>query len=320
MSITLNADGLRSAPTRAVFYMVSAIALQIMLDASVKWLTEGYTVMQIAFIRYVFTIVIATMIAARAGGLETLKTKRPGAHLLRSGLNLATMLTFYLALSLLPLADAIAISFAAPLFMTALSGPLLGERVGLHRWSAVLIGLGGVVLILQPGGAGFTPGALLALASALFYALSLISSRQMSRTENSHNILFYYSVTVLAVAGTTGILGETALLPDLEWSPLRMEDLWIFVIVGCAGSACQFFFNQAFRYGEVSMLAPLEYTALLWGIAYGLIIWGDLPSPIVLAGAAVVACSSLYIARREAKAAAVKGRATSSAGEASATG
>lgn len=164
---------------------------------------------------------------------------------------------------------------------------------------------GGVVLVLQPGGIGLPTGAILALASALFYALSLISSRQMSRPENSHNILFYYAAVVILVSGTAGALGELGIAPALDWSPLQREDLWIFVVVGCAGSAGQFFFNQAFRYGEVSMLAPIEYTAMLWAVVYGLVIWGDLPTWMVVAGAAVIAGSSLYISRREALAARV---------------
>lgn len=316
MKLRVGHDGLRHAPARAVFYMLAAVAFQIVLDASVKWLTTDYTVPQIAFVRYLFTIAIATLLAGRMGGLATLKTKRPGAHLLRSLLNIATMLTFYFALRLLPLADAIAISFAAPLFMTAFSVVLLRERVGLQRWAAVVIGLLGVVLVLQPAGAGLTTGTLLALASAVFYALASLSSRQMSTTEASHTILFYYSISVLIMTGAIGLLGETGLVPSWDWPPLLLADLWIFLIVGFAGSFGQFFFNQAFRYGEVSMLAPLEYTALVWGIIYGFLLWNEFPAPMVLAGAAVIAGSSLYIARRETRRARAADALKGSAGQA----
>lgn len=296
--------GLRHVPGRAIAYMFAAVSFQTVLDASVKWLTDDYTVPQIAFIRYLLSIGVAVLIAGRMGGLGTLKTRRPFGHALRSVLNLATMLTFFYALKLLPLADAIAITFAAPLFMTAFSVVFLREHVGLARWTAVAIGLVGVILILQPAGTGVTPGALLALASAVFYALALISSRQLSATENSHNILFYYALCVLAFSGVVGLLGETGVGASWKWPPLRLEDLWIFLLMGLVGTFGQFFFNQAFRYGEVSMLAPIEYTALLWGVVYGLILWGEAPSWAVLAGATIVAGASLYIVRRETRRAA----------------
>lgn len=294
-------SGLRHVPRRAIAYMAGAVALQTVLDATVKWLTDDYTVLQIAFIRYLLSLAVVILIAGRLGGLATLKTRRPIGHALRSVLNLATMLTFFYALKLLPLADAIAIAFAAPLFMTAFSVVLLGERVGPARWAAVIVGLVGVILILQPAGTGLTPGALLALASAVFYSLTLISSRQLSTTETSHNILFYYALSVLAVSGAAGLLGESGIVAAWKWAPLPLDDLWIFLVMGLAGTFCQFFFNQAFRYGEVSMLAPIEYTALLWGILYGVMLWGELPTWMTLAGAVVVAGSSLYIAQREAR-------------------
>lgn len=294
--------GLRIAPGRAVLYMAAAVALQTVLDASVKWLTDGYTVPQIAFVRYLMSLAVVLLIAGRAGGLATLGTRRPLAHGLRSLLNLATMLCFFYALKLLPLADAIAITFAAPLFMTIFSVILLRERVGAARWAAVLLGFAGVVLILQPAGTGLSGGAILALASAVFYALALIASRELSATETSHNILFYYTLCVLLFSGVAGLLGETGAVPGWKWAPLRFDDLWVFVLMGLAGTFCQFFFNQAFRYGEVSMLAPLEYTALLWGIVYGVVLWGEFPTWLTLAGAAVVAGSSLYVVQREARA------------------
>lgn len=299
MSANTDRNGLRHLPGRAVLYMAGAVALQTVLDAGVKWLTTDYTVPQIAFVRYLFTIAIAVLLAGRMGGLGTLKTKRPMAHALRALLHIATMLTFYFALMLLPLADAIAISFAAPLFMTALSILLLRERVGAARWTAVAIGLVGVVLIVQPSGSGVTPGAILALASAVFYALTFITARQLSATETSHTILFYCSVGVLVVMGLIGLFGQTGIAPAWKWAPLHLGDLWIFMLVGMAGSFAQFFFSQAFRYGEVSMLAPIEYTALLWGVAYGLLLWNDVPSWTVLAGAVIVAGASLYVVRQE---------------------
>ncbi len=299
--MTAAAAGLRYAPVKAIAYGLSALASLTLLDAAVKWLTADYAVPQIAFVRYVFGLALALILASRMGGLATLATRRPFGHALRSVFNLATMITFYFALKVMPLADTMAITFASPLFMVGLSVVLLKEKVGWRRWAAVIIGFLGVILILQPTGAGVPSGALLALVAAFLYALTLITSRQLSTTEPSHTILFYYSIGVLLMTGLAGLLGETELLPSWKWAPLRTADLWIFAVVGVAGSFGQFFLNQAFRYGEVSMLAPIEYTGLLWGIFYGVVLWHEWPSWVTLAGAAVVAGSSLYIAQREAR-------------------
>src|SRR5215813_11207115 len=123
----------RNAPAKGIAYMLAASATLTIMDAGIKWLTATYPVPQIGFMRYAVGMVVATALAARLGGVATLRTQRLGGHALRSLFNLATMLTFYYALDALPLTDSIAIGYAAPLFMTALSVPLLGERVGWRR-------------------------------------------------------------------------------------------------------------------------------------------------------------------------------------------
>jgi drug/metabolite transporter (DMT)-like permease len=281
----------RSSPGKGIVYMLAAAATLTVMDAGVKWLTDHYPVPQIGFMRYAIGILVALGFALRLGGLATLRTSRPGGHALRSVFNLGTMLTFYYALDLLPLADSIAIGYAAPLIMTALSVPLLGERVGVRRWSAVMVGFVGVVVILRPSAAGISPGALFALAAALLYALTLVTSRQLSATESSHTILFYYSLfVVVALAGVMPFV----------WVTPRLEDLWLIFFVGVAGSFGQFFLNQAFRYGEVSLLAPLDYSGLVWAALLGFLLWGDIPGTFVWVGAAIIVTAGIYIVRREA--------------------
>lgn len=281
----------RSSPGKGVAYMLAAAATLTVMDAGVKWLTDHYSVPQIGFMRYAIGILVAVGFALRLGGLPTLRTSRPGGHALRSVFNLGTMLTFYYALALLPLADSIAIGYAAPLIMTALSVPLLGERVGVRRWSAVIVGFVGVVVILRPSAAGISPGAMFALAAALLYALTLVTSRQLSATESSHTILFYYSLfVVVALAGVMPFV----------WVTPRLEDLWLIFFVGVAGSFGQFFLNQAFRYGEVSLLAPLDYSGLVWAALLGFLLWGDIPGTFVWVGAAIIVTAGIYIVRREA--------------------
>ncbi len=287
-------NALRNNPRRAIVYMLAASFLLTLLDATVKWLAQSYSPLEIGFLRYFVGLFIAAGIAHRAGGLGTLRTRRLAGHLLRSALNLATMLAFYYALRLLPLADAIAISFTSPLFTTALSGPMLKEHVGIRRWSAVAIGFVGVVLIARPTGGGVNVGALLELVSCLCWSLTQVTSRQLSATEPSHTILFYYSLAVVVVLGS--------LMPTAWVTPHGLDWLW-FLICGLLGSFGQFFITQALRYGEASLVAPLDYTSLVWATLLGFLVFGDFPTWLVLVGAAVIIVSSLYVAGGEAMAA-----------------
>jgi drug/metabolite transporter (DMT)-like permease len=292
--------GLRHQPGRGLPYMAGAVFSLTMLDAGVKWLTDDYSPFQIAFLRYVVGILFAMGIATRFGGLGSLRTLRPGGHALRSIFNIGTMLSFYYALANLPLADTVAITYAGPLFTTLLSIFILKEKVGPRRWGAVLIGFVGVVVILQPSGTGLNWAAGLAILSAFLYALTLITSRQLSGTESSHTILFYYSVGVLIVTG--------AAMPWF-WVTPRWSDFWIFLLVGVTGSVGQFCLNQAFRYSQASMLAPIDYTGLIWGILFGWMLWDQLPTVTVIAGALIVVASTLYIVNRERKKQVAEGRA-----------
>jgi drug/metabolite transporter (DMT)-like permease len=302
MASNVTGAGLRNFPARAIAYMLTASFLIIVLDTAVKWLAKGYSPLQIGFVRYVMGLGIAAGIATRAGGIGTLRTRRIGGHLLRSALNLTTMLSFYYALRLLPLADSIAINFAAPLFVTALSGPMLGEHVGIRRWSAVAFGFAGVLLAVQPSPSGISLGAGLALLSGLCWALTIVTSRQISGTESSHTILFYYSLAVVIVLG--------AAMPSLWIEPSLHDWIW-FIVVGISGSFGQFCYNQAFRYGEASLVAPLDYLSIVWATLFGFVIFGDIPSWLVLGGAACIIVSIIYIAHREAVAAAKRRAARS---------
>jgi drug/metabolite transporter (DMT)-like permease len=307
---------LRNQPGRAVTYMLAQAFLLTAMDGLVKWLanghagTEAYTVGQIAFLRY--SLCLCLMVGFAAGsprGLASLKTRRIGGHLLRSTCNLFTMLCFYLALKLVPLPNAICIALASPIFVTMFSIPMLKEHVGIRRWSAVAVGFVGIVLIAQPSAQGldlasvlklFTDpasagpqlGSILALLSAAAWAATQVSSRQLSTSEPSHTILFYYSVVVVVVLG--------AAMP-FYWITPNLRDTLLFITVGIMGTGGQFCLNQAFRYGEASLVAPLDYTGLLWATAIGAIFWGDYLTPPMIAGALIVVASCLYILRRGAK-------------------
>jgi drug/metabolite transporter (DMT)-like permease len=168
---------------------------------------------------------------------------------------------------------------------------LLGERVDTRRWLAIAAGFAGVLVIVQPSGTGFGIGAILALASAFCYALFNILARKLSSSEPSHTQLFWASVVL--------VLGGAVLTP-FQWVPLKEADYLAFAIFGLVGTFGQFLLIQAFRHAQVSLIASLEYTALIWATLFGFLFWNQLPTLTVLAGAAVIITSSLYIVQREA--------------------
>ncbi len=281
----------RNLPGRALVYMALGVASFSLLDAGAKWLTQSYSVAQIIFLGRIFTLALVLGVAlSRGGGLRQFRTARPGRHLARAVTSVLTMATFFWALSLMPLANVVALSFAAPLIMTVLSVLVLRESVGSRRWAAVVVGFVGVLVILRPTGEGFDWTSLIPLACALFYAISIIVSRQLTATESTENLMLW--VSVAAIVSTAPFMPGEWITPD----PFALA---IFAFTGLASGAGQFFMVRAFRYGEVSMLAPIEYSALIWAAALGFIIWSDVPGWPIWVGALILIGSSFYIARRE---------------------
>ncbi len=260
------------------------------MDALVKWLSADYSVWQLMFFRAVFALLPLALVIHRSGGLATLKTKHPFAHAIRSAIGIAAMGLFFLAYATMPLADAIAIGFTGPLFLTILSVPLLGERVGPRRWGAVIVGFLGVLLIARPGAGAFGWTALLPLGGALGFALAMICVRRMSRTESNAAIVFYFSAACAAVSGLA--------LPFV-WVTPDLEGLLGLVAIGVVGGTAQLFMTQAFRLTPARVVAPFEYTKIIPAIGFGMVLFADMPDSWTLAGAGVVIACGLYILHRE---------------------
>lgn len=279
---------------RGIGLYVLAILLLASMDAVIKWLSSDYPTQQIVFFRAVFGLVPLMTILAIRRRFRDLRTRRLGGQLGRGVLSACAALCFFYAFGQMPLADAYAIAFASPLFVTALSVPLLGEPVGRHRWVAVGIGFIGILVVLRPGQAGLdqflTLGALAALAGTFFFSLSVVLIRRMTRTESNASLVFYAALVTIVVSGLGLPFGFV--WPD-PW------DLALMALVGLLGGFGVIFVTEAFRSAPVSILAPFEYTAMIWALVYGYSIWGDLPDGWVLGGGAIVICSGLYILHRE---------------------
>jgi drug/metabolite transporter (DMT)-like permease len=292
MSVAIPKQGLRHVPVKGLLYMIGGVFFLSVMDASAKWLTTGYSVSELMFLGRLPAPLFAMALAMANGGLVTLKTRKVKWHLARALSGIATMATFFYALKLLPLADTIAISFVAPLFMCALSVPLLKEKVGPRRWAAILLGFAGVIVIVQPGGAGLGLGAVLALTAAFTYAISINLSRKISTTETSYSMLFWFSVFLLIGSGT---------VVPFQWVTPHGSDIAVFCIMAVGGTLGQFLLTQAYRYGEISFLAPLEYTALIWAVLFGFLFWNQFPNAVVLTGSLIIVASNIYIVHRETK-------------------
>jgi len=283
-------DALRRQ-VRAVATMLVAVAVFALMDAGLKTLSAHYPPFQVAALRGAASLPLVLAWALLTTGVGPLLHVRWPLHLLRGVLGIAMMASFVYALHRLPLATAYSIFFVAPLLLTALSVPLLHERVGPRRWAAIAIGLIGVVVLLRPGGAGMLSLAALAvLLAALMYAATAITVQLLARTDSTQAMMVWIMVFMALGAGA---------IAWPQWVPLRASDAWLIAYVGVAGAVGQYAITEAFRLGEASMLAPLEYTALVWGVLLDATLWGVLPDAVTWIGAAIIIASGLYLLRRE---------------------
>lgn len=278
-------------PLLAFVLMGTAVLCFSLVDATAKWLTQGYDPWQIAFVSRIVPIVVALVVAYReTGNPFNFYTRFPKVQILRAALTIPMIWCFFTGLRLMSLAEAITIAFTAPLFITMLSRPMLGEKIGPRRWGAVAIGFVGILVALRPGVGGIGTGPILVIISAFAYAISMCLLRRFAGQEPTHNILFYSAIGAFLVGGVNSIPVWT--LPDAQdWGLLMLVGVW-----GVFGSYAVI---RAYRIGEASMLAPLEYTALIWSILFDLWLFQHLPVPAVLLGAAIVIAANVYIAHRE---------------------
>ena len=270
--------------------MVAGIGLFGMMDAAIKWLTDGYSTAQIVALRSWFGMPYLLVLLYWEGGLSQLRTSRPRAHLFRYVLVLALSFSFFWVLAEMKLVDAIAITFASPILVAVLSVPILKESVGIHRWCAILVGFIGVLIVLRPGTGVFQWASLVALGSALIYALLMITTRALKETETRAALMFYPQLGM----SITGLL-----VAPFFWTSPDWEAIWLFVLVGALGSGGILCITQAFRLAPAATVSPFEYTALIWAALLGYFFWRELPDVYTLSGSAVVIASGLYILYRE---------------------
>lgn len=284
-------DTIRSDNLRAALIMLFAVGCFSLMDTGLKILSPHYPAMQVASLRGFATLPIALAWVAIQGGFGQLLRVRFKLHLLRGVLGIASLAMFTYGLRDLPLSEAYSIFFVAPLLITVFAALVLGERIGRQRWLAIVVGFAGVLIVLRPtGGGAFTLAGLALLGTAVTYAATAITVRVLGRSDSTPSMVFWLMAMVAVGAGALA-------LP--RWQPIQSAHWPAIAGVGIAGSLAQWAVTEAFRRGQASFIAPLEYTALVWGIALDWTLWRTLPAPITFLGAAVIIVSGVYLIRGE---------------------
>jgi drug/metabolite transporter (DMT)-like permease len=270
--------------------MLAAGALFATMDGTAKLLTSDYPVLEVAWARYAFHLLLMAPLLRRQGAARLVASRRPVLQMVRSALLLACTVLFFLAIRRMPLADATALGFTAPLFVTLLSPTLLSEQVGPRRWAAVILGFLGVVAVVRPGSAVLDWPALLPVLVALFFALYQITTRILGAHDGAFTTLFYTTLAGIAVL---------SLAQPFIWVAPDLRGWLLMALLGGVGGVAHFAMIRAYALAEASLLAPLGYLQLVWATAIGFALFGDLPDSWTIGGGALIAGGGLYTVYRE---------------------
>jgi drug/metabolite transporter (DMT)-like permease len=285
------ADPLATSPVRGILLASTAFALFTLMDCAVKVLGGRYHPLQIVWLQTTVGMALMLALTRRRGGIERLRTRRPGLHLLRGLLALVSLNAAFYAYAVMPLADAYAVLFTVPLLVTALSRPLLGEHVGRSRWAAVALGFLGVLVMVRPSPGGLVAGTvLIPLGGALATALGYLLVRRMQATETTESLCVYGNLVM--------IVAVTPLLP-LVLVPPPPADLGLGVLGGVLGAAAVVLLIEAYRSAPAAVVAPFQYCQMPYAVLAGVLLFDDWPEPRVLLGGAIVALSGIYLLRHE---------------------
>lgn len=299
-----------STPVIGALCAVGASAAFTMNDMSVKALSGGYPLHQVILIRSLIGLaILLVLVVPFSGGLATLRTRRPGMHLIRGGFVVLSNMLFFLALAAMPIADATAIFFVSPLLIAIASVIFLREHVGPWRWAAIAVGLIGVLVMIRPGTAAFTPVALLPLLAAAGYAGLHTMTRKLGIGEKAVTMAFYIQITFVTFSAGMGLaVGDGRFDPDNDaslgfllraWVWPEAGDLVFFLLAGIGTGFGGLLISQAYRLCEAALVAPLEYAAMPMAIAWGLFMFGEWPDPVAWVGISMILGAGITMIIRE---------------------
>ncbi len=299
-----------SRPVTGILFALGGALLLSVNDLAIKALSGTYALHQVILIRALIGMVLIGLVIVVSGtGFRQLITRRPKEHLFRVSVVMVSNVTYFLGLAAMPLADAVATAFIAPLLVTTMSAVFLREAVGPRRWAAVGVGLLGVIVMLRPGAGVIQPAAILVLISAFCYATSHMMTRRMRGTESAMTFSFYVQAGFIIVSSTMGIwVGDGHLSgssdPSLAflfrpWIVPAMHDWWAFGATGFAVGIGGMMMSQAYRTTEAALIAPFEYIGMPMAIFWGAVIFGTLPDATGWVGIALICGAGLYTLWRE---------------------
>ncbi len=280
-------------PVRVFFYALGSVVIFAIMNILAKMAVAECSVAQIIFFRNAFAFIPILWLIKHTGGWNLLKTKNHLGHFWRGIVGIVSMSCFFISFAMLPMANATSIHFASPLILTILAIPLLGEQVGRARWTAVIVGLCGVLFMLKPetgGDAEHLTGSLVALAAAFLAAFAMIFVRKLGRTEHAMTIVFYFSLY-----GT--IMGALAMI--FMWNPIGPLTLFLLIMTGLLGGVGQTFLTYAYASAPASYVAPFSYFAMVIAILADILVWGIWPDWRIYVGCPVIIGSGLFIVYRE---------------------
>ena len=290
MTRTATPSNATGAAPLGIALMVLAMMLLASMDATAKYLVRDFTIVQILWVRFAIFLAVAVALARRRGLRRTLASKHWKLQIVRSLVLLAEAAAFILSFSLLPLADVHAVAAAAPLIATALAVPLLGEKVGPHRWTAVAVGLVGVLIIVRPGMGAMDWAAMAPLAAAFLWALYQVLVRKVSLDDSVATTTLYTAAVGLAVL---------SLLAPFVWRAPDLDAWLLMLLVGVIGSAAHIILFKALELAPASALQPFGYMLMVWAVVMGFLVFDHIPDFWTIAGAAVVVVGGLYAFHRE---------------------
>lgn len=273
-----------------VAFLLAGILCFAVMEATAKYLSETYPVVEVVWARYLTNLLLLLLLFLRQPARDILATRRPGLQLLRGACILTMTLLFFGAISLMGLADATAILYAGPFFIVAFSVPMLGERVGVHRWISVVVGFAGVLVVTRPGSGVYGWPALLVAAAAVLYGVYVNITRLLGPTERPWATVFY-------TAAVGAVL--MSLVVPFFWRAPAPEDWPLLALTGILGGVGHYFIFKAYEAAQPSALAPFTYSHLVWATLLGFLIFGAFPDFWTVVGALVIVSSGIYIWHRE---------------------
>jgi len=280
----------RNQVGRGILYMVASTVMFAGGNAVVKWEVAQYPVGEVAFFRAFFAFSTVALMVLPRSGWSVLRTRRYREHLQRGVSQFGSMLCWFMAVRVLSLGSATAIGFAAPLFTTLLSIVVLKEQVGLHRWSALVVGFIGVLIVTHPGVGMMTTGALFGLGNAVLISTVAVAIRRMSVSESPETLTFY-QMSVITLC--------TLFLLPLGFTPPAWQDALALALAGIGNGIAQFWWTRSLSLAPPSAVVPFNYLSLVWATILGFAVWGDRPGENLLFGSTIVVASGLYILWRE---------------------